>query len=596
MRIILATNHLFSWTGSEITLSILATLLKESGHDVLVYSDFHSNIKLIEDMMPGCSYTGSLEDVRKFTPNVAYTQHHSVAVNIRSACPNVPIAHAMLGTLPHLEKFPQADLRINYFLPISEEVASTLPVGLISSASVSIFRNIVDDQLFTAEKSTNKLDSICCYSYKVSDEKYKSLNVAASERGLRIVDNRREAGSIPYKDVPQLMTVGDIVVASGRGAIEAMLCGKVPLIISDCGDDGLVTPENFETHMRTNFSGRTTAQNFNAESIGLELDRYMPSYGSQLQDLARHYFGLRARKSQIIEIFEQLAGSASASLAKDQYDNIKFLSKTYELQRRFAVDELKLRSKVSDEAPQVCEARLYVSEIVDGLPRSYTESRGAATLYPISKQRHVIRLPLPKDLKPLACIRLDLSNCPVGVLVHRLALLNADGTEAWQWDGNVQLFRNVGGLAVRETSEGLLLLCWNNDPQFELVLPPEVLASLQPNGGLLVELTPRPLLDAYAEVLIQDDRLITDLSAAANGISTVGAASVRGEALTCMPAFSKDLENAAIWLKSSLARRDQTISEQSMRLAAMRDELLRAEAQLDLLKGVMLGGREEDRL
>jgi hypothetical protein len=60
--------------------------------------------------------------------------------------------------------------------------------------------------------------------------------------------------------------------------------------------------------------------------------------------------------------------------------------------------------------------------------------------------------------------------------------------------------------------------------------------------------------------------------------------------------LARDLENLASMLKNSLARRDQTIAQQAIQLEKMREELLRAEAQLDLLKDVMLGGREEDRL
>jgi hypothetical protein len=568
------------------------------GHDVLVYSDFYSNANFIEALIPGCAFADSLDVAKKFSPQIAYTQHHTTALNIRSTFPSIPIAHGILGVLPHLEMFPQVDLGINCFLPISEEAAQALPLDLINRASVSIFRNIIDDQLFTNLKSVNKVKGICCYSYKFSNEKYKQLEIAAIKRGYKLFDQRRKPGSIPYKDTPKILTLGDIVVASGRGAIEAMLCGKVPLIISECGDDGLVTPENFDTHMRTNFSGRTTSRHFNAESIGFELDLFRPDYGPELQDLARRYFGLRLRKNHIIEVFETLASTTPKNLPSEQIKKIKFISKAFDLQRTFAVTELKLRNSdnVINERPQQCEARLYVSEIVEGAHQNFTESRGAATLYTVSKQRQVVRLPLPHDLKPLTRIRLDPSNQPVGVLLHRLALLRADGSEAWDWDGDIQLFRNIGGLVVRETTEGLLLVCWNDDPQFELALPHDVMASLQPNDYLVVELTPRSLQDACADFLIQDDRLIAELRASATRNSCVGNKNIRAEAQSQFPCAASNLEKDTFLLKSELARRDQTIAEQSIRLTAMRDELLRAEAQLDLLKGVMLDCRDEDRL
>ena len=60
--------------------------------------------------------------------------------------------------------------------------------------------------------------------------------------------------------------------------------------------------------------------------------------------------------------------------------------------------------------------------------------------------------------------------------------------------------------------------------------------------------------------------------------------------------LASDLENIASLFKKSLARRDQTIAQQSMKVEKMREELMRAEAQLDLLKDVMLGDRKDDRL
>lgn len=60
--------------------------------------------------------------------------------------------------------------------------------------------------------------------------------------------------------------------------------------------------------------------------------------------------------------------------------------------------------------------------------------------------------------------------------------------------------------------------------------------------------------------------------------------------------LSQHLEKLTSLLKDRLAWRDQVIASQSLQIKSMRDELLRAEAQLDLLKDCLLGGRQEDRL
>lgn len=57
-----------------------------------------------------------------------------------------------------------------------------------------------------------------------------------------------------------------------------------------------------------------------------------------------------------------------------------------------------------------------------------------------------------------------------------------------------------------------------------------------------------------------------------------------------------DIDSLEHLFKDSLAKRDKRIKEQFVQLGAMRDQLTRAEAQLDLLKDLMLDARSVDRL
>lgn len=92
----------------------------------------------------------------------------------------------------------------------------------------------------------------------------------------------------------------------------------------------------------------------------------------------------------------------------------------------------------------------------------------------------------------------------------------------------------------------------------------------------------------------------TDWLEAIDALNNTGASNSvddsTSEVHSLITGISKELANVADLLKSNLHRRDQALVLQSMRLEKMREELLRAEAQLDLLKDVMLGSREEDRL
>lgn len=240
--------------------------------------------------------------------------------------------------------------------------------------------------------------------------------------------------------------------------------------------------------------------------------------------------------------------------------------------------------------PIVREIRAYFACVGDS---GYDQARSHGVSYSENGKRQSIKLRLQANSE-ISKVRLDLSNAPSAILVHEISLHQGDGAVLWTWDGATSLFNNICGLSVRSTPVGLLFLCLNDDPQFDLLLPREFLTGLQPSACLVVELTPRPLLEVVSEVLGQDDRLIAELRA-----DSLKSTSIRTPLLTTGSVVSSlhlanDLENIVSVLKDSLAGRDQTIVQQSIQLEKMREELLRAEAQLDLLKDVMLG-RDEER-
>lgn len=242
--------------------------------------------------------------------------------------------------------------------------------------------------------------------------------------------------------------------------------------------------------------------------------------------------------------------------------------------------------------PIVREMRAYFSS--EGDP-GYDQARSHGVSYPENSNRQSIRLSLQAN-SLIRNIRLDLTNAPSAIFLHEISLLAEDGDILWEWDGVTSLFSNLSGSSIRNMPEGLLFLCCNNDPQFNLVLPNVALSRLQSNACLVVVITPKPLLEVVGDVFMRDERLVTELQSAAPHKIYRSVVDVTTDSHSKMSFFSKDLENIADLLKSTLVRRDQTIAAQSMQNRAMHDEILRAEAQLDLLKDVMLNSREEDRL
>jgi hypothetical protein len=363
MRLVLASNHFFGCTGSELTLKTLVSVLSGYGHDVLAWFPYLPDSGRASKVI-GCVCTNSLEDVITFDPLVAYTQHYPVAMALRAAMPELAIIHALLGVLPHLERLPPFDLGISCVLPISEEVSEFNSLGVGRGPRSRLFRNIVDDQIFDGDAFLpSRPRAIVMSSYKLELRHVEGLTQYASNRGIKLIDHRPLVpGGDDYVLIPDRMRSADVVVASGRGAIEAMLCGRIPLILSNCGDDGLVTPKNFENLMRFNFSGRMHGHKFGADDIARSLDEYDASDAPVLQGLARAYFGSTYRAQDVSNLFNEVAFGPKPVIGGPDLELIRFLVAGFEQQKQFSLRTSEMVRSLA--ALMLSDAEMSVDELI----------------------------------------------------------------------------------------------------------------------------------------------------------------------------------------------------------------------------------------
>jgi len=224
------------------------------------------------------------------------------------------------------------------------------------------------------------------------------------------------------------------------------------------------------------------------------------------------------------------------------------------------------------------EARVYLSEWVNGVAQPYTEARGAVEMYALDGLPHALRLNLPADLHPLTRMRLDIANDPAAIILHALTLYSATEEEIWRWDGDCAHFVSPGGVMCSLGEEGPTLLCLNNDPQFDLAIPQEILAKVTGGASLRIKLTPRPLLDALPRVLARMQ------ATSKAGLPAVADAPLPG-------GISNHLDEIAGLLKMHIEQKNSRIASQQAELELLHarqqklyEQLIRAEAQLELLK------------
>ncbi|MGQ9635973.1 MAG: class I SAM-dependent methyltransferase [Bryobacteraceae bacterium] len=236
------------------------------------------------------------------------------------------------------------------------------------------------------------------------------------------------------------------------------------------------------------------------------------------------------------------------------------------------------------EAAQALECKLYLSERYASGVQPFGEKRTAAVWYRLNGKPQVLELSFPADLAPLAALRLDIANKPVAIRLHAVTLRQPNGTSVWAWPGGCETFLRCGGVVCLQDAAGSLLLCINDDPQFELAIPEEVLSKVAGGAVLRVEMTAQPLLEVLPEVL---GRLAASpLPMAAPAALPVG--------------LAMHVEKLAGVLQSFIARKNALIAQlkaeieaQQQRQNALYEQLVRAEAQLELLKEFALGRRLE---
>jgi hypothetical protein len=233
-----------------------------------------------------------------------------------------------------MQKLNQNNIQIQFTDQYFDNLLSKFP----SESETNLTNEEIDD-----------IKSLVLYSYKLDSARIKAIDEASERLGFSIGASMHASGSFPYAEVPDVLRKGEIVVASGRGAIEAMLCGKVPLIMANCGDDGLVTPDNFQDLMKVNFSGRFTSRKFTTEDVVVEIQKYKKQFGPELRELARSYFGKTFRAQSVVDIFTQYATVRPRSFSQHELLNIRFAAETYSLQRDFSRSEAWFRAQASEK-------------------------------------------------------------------------------------------------------------------------------------------------------------------------------------------------------------------------------------------------------
>jgi 2-polyprenyl-3-methyl-5-hydroxy-6-metoxy-1,4-benzoquinol methylase/tetratricopeptide (TPR) repeat protein/glycosyltransferase involved in cell wall biosynthesis len=326
LKILLTNHHLLDYAGSEIFTLTLAKYLKKADHEVVVYSKFISNQLNIRFAALGVITVRNLSHLRDNVFDVAHVHHNISALEVRHRFPQLPIVFVSHGVLPFLEQPLALDIGIARYLAVSEEVRQHLVLKGVEPQRISVFRNIIDPELFYPRSAISKsLTRALVLSNRIPPECEAIVKQACQQMGVQCRFIGQRFGVVSQEVLPQAINDADIVFSLGRGVMEALMCARIPIVYDYNGGDGMVTPENLHELLECNFSGRKHKRQFSVDQLVEELGKYTVDYANTLHSAAASLFSAELNVSELVRIYHEAQRATTQALQQTTCEQIECL-------------------------------------------------------------------------------------------------------------------------------------------------------------------------------------------------------------------------------------------------------------------------------
>lgn len=255
----------------------LVRALRERGHEVVVFCPQPGDLANI--IYPsGAAVKSRLADI-PWQPDIIHGQHHLPTVAALSHFPQVPAIYYCHGWYPWVEKVPVHPRIRQYVMMCGWLVAPVATALDIPKDRITAIPNFVNTKRFSEVRCppARPRRALLFGKSGLSADESLRLESACLEAGMSLDKIGYEYGN-PQERPEAFLQDYDLVFAIGRCAMEAIACGcAVITIVSKQGGE-LVTPDNFDARIFSNFSpiyGDSAVQ-IHAEWLESELEKYSP--------------------------------------------------------------------------------------------------------------------------------------------------------------------------------------------------------------------------------------------------------------------------------------------------------------------------------
>lgn len=297
MNILLANNKLRYLGGTETYTYALAAQLVKTGHQVKAFT-FRKG--LISDRMkrdlgvPTTNATGRYDVILANHSTTVKALREKKAGFIIQTC------HGVTTALEQPSPFAHA------WVAVSKELSTH--VESITGVKTPVILNGIDCRRFSPVNPIGEnLTRVLSLAH--DDELNNVLQDHFKKYGISLTRlNKRKN---PVWEVEQYINQADMVISLGRGAYEAMACGRPVLVVDrrpgrELKGDGIILPGNIEDLITCNCRGQAYRKTNIAEMVKTAVKNYSPRLGQWCRQYALENLNIEKQTEKYVALCKKL--------------------------------------------------------------------------------------------------------------------------------------------------------------------------------------------------------------------------------------------------------------------------------------------------
>lgn len=275
-KILMMTNHLFQWAGSELVVLELAEMFQSEGKSVVIFANDIDSKFISQNIPDGIYVTNKREEIKIHDFDLVYCQHQVLTLfldqllSLSESQVQPRIVYGHLSPYERLE-FPGAAVEWYYADKVIcnsfETYLKMVDFGLEESRMV-VFPNPAPDDFFDVPLKSGKPKGLLAISNHFPKEVRTALRIL-ERKGIRVT--RRGNQYVNQRITPYDMAQHDIVLSIGKSVQYAIASRRPVYNYDQFGGPGWIDSKNLKNAEQFNFSGRCVGWRKSAEDIVAEI-------------------------------------------------------------------------------------------------------------------------------------------------------------------------------------------------------------------------------------------------------------------------------------------------------------------------------------